>query len=677
MWYTKLENESMGDNRMLDLEQARQCVQELRTVIEKNNRLYYDQDAPELEDFEYDALTRELKELEAAYPELITPASPTQHVGGTPSGRFAKVTHTVKMESLLDAFSYDELQDFDRRVQEAGVEPEYVVEIKIDGLSCSLEYENGELVRASTRGDGVVGEDVTANVRAIKKIPKHLKNAPAFLEVRGEVYMPHEAFQHLCAEQELQGTAPFKNPRNAAAGSLRQKDPKITGSRGLSIFVFNVQQIRGKELTTHAESLDYLKSLGLPVSPRYHIVHNIEDAIAEIEQIGQNRSKLDFDMDGAVIKVNRFAQRDLMGSTNKFPRWAIAFKYPPEVKETTLRSIEVAVGRTGVLTPTACFDPIFLAGTTVARATLHNEDFIHQFGLRIGDTIQVRKAGDIIPEVIGVTHHAEDADPYEMPTVCPSCGAPVVHLEDESALRCINPECPAQALRNLIHFASRDAMDIDGLGTAVATQLVEKGLVHSVADLYILTQEQLLTLDKFKEKSADNLHKAIERSKENNLDKLLFGFGIRNIGDKAAALLAEHFGTLEAIREAGVEAISEIDGFGGVMAQSIVEFFAKDGTADVVHRLADAGVNMKWKGEPTGDKLAGKTLVVTGTLETLSRSEAEALIVRNGGKASGSVSKKTSYVVAGAAAGSKLTKAQSLGVPVLTEEEFLAMLRDE
>ena len=662
---------------MLDLEQARQRVQELRTVIEKNNRLYYDQDAPELEDFEYDALTRELKELEAAYPELITPASPTQHVGGTPSGRFQKVTHAVKMESLLDAFSYDELRDFDRRVRDAGIEPEYVVEIKIDGLSCSLEYENGELVRASTRGDGVVGEDVTANVRAIKKIPKHLKNAPAFLEVRGEVYMPHEAFQHLCAEQELQGTAPFKNPRNAAAGSLRQKDPKITGSRGLSIFVFNVQQIRGKELTTHAESLDYLKSLGLPVSPRYHIVHNMEDAIAEIEQIGQNRSKLDFDMDGAVIKVNRFAQRDLMGSTNKFPRWAIAFKYPPEVKETTLRSIEVAVGRTGVLTPTACFDPIFLAGTTVARATLHNEDFIHQFGLRIGDTIQVRKAGDIIPEVIGVTQHAEDADPYEMPTVCPSCGAPVVHLEDESALRCINPECPAQALRNLIHFASRDAMDIDGLGTAVATQLVEKGLVHSVADLYVLTQEQLLTLDKFKEKSADNLHKAIEHSKENNLDKLLFGFGIRNIGDKAAALLAEHFGTLEAIREAGVEAISEIDGFGGVMAQSIVEFFAKDGTADVVHRLADAGVNMKWKGEPKGDKLAGKTLVVTGTLETLSRSEAEALIVRNGGKASGSVSKKTSYVVAGAAAGSKLTKAQSLGVPVLTEEEFLAMLRDE
>lgn len=658
----------------MELEQARNRIEELRAVIEKNNRLYYDQDAPELEDYEYDALAQELKRLEAQFPELVTPTSPTQHVGGTPSGRFAKVTHAVKMESLLDAFSYEELRDFDRRVKESDVTPEYVVEIKIDGLSCSLEYENGELVRASTRGDGVVGEDVTANVRAIRTIPKKLKNAPEFLEVRGEVYMPHEVFQKLCAEQELQGATPFKNPRNAAAGSLRQKDAKITGSRGLSIFIFNVQQIRGHELTTHAESLDYLKSLGLPVSPRYHIVHDIEDAIAEIEQIGQNRSKLDFDMDGAVIKVNRFAERELMGSTNKFPRWAIAFKYPPEVKETTLRSIEIAVGRTGVLTPTACFDPVFLAGTTVSRATLHNEDFIKQFGLCIGDTIQVRKAGDIIPEVIGVARHAEDAAPYRMPELCPSCGAPVVHLEDEAALRCVNPECPAQSLRNIIHFASRDAMDIDGLGVAVATQLVEKGLVRSAADLYHLTMEELLTLEKFKEKSAANLLSAIENSKQNNLDKLLFGFGIRNIGDKAATLLAEHFGSLQAIREATIEQINEIDGFGGVMAQSVVEFFAKDGTTDLVHHLADAGVNMQWKGEPKGDKLAGKTLVVTGTLETLSRSEAEALIVKNGGKASGSVSKKTAYVVAGAAAGSKLTKAQALGIPVLTEAEFLAMI---
>lgn len=658
----------------MELEQAQKRVEELRAVIEKNNRLYYDQDAPELEDYQYDALTRELRELEAAFPQLVSETSPTQHVGGTASSRFAKVTHAVKMESLLDAFSYEELRDFDRRVRDAGIQPEYVVEIKIDGLSCSLEYENGTLVRASTRGDGLVGEDVTANVMAIRRVPKQLKDAPEYLEVRGEVYMPHQAFQKLCAEQELQGAAPFKNPRNAAAGSLRQKDAKVTAGRGLSIFVFNVQQIRGKTLSSHAESLDYLKSLGLPVSPRYHVVRDIEDAIQEIEQIGQNRAKLDFDMDGAVIKVNAFDQRGLLGSTNKFPRWAIAFKYPPEVKETTLRSIEVAVGRTGVLTPTACFDPIFLAGTTVGRATLHNEDFIRQLGLCIGDTIQVRKAGDIIPEVIAVTAHAQDAQPYQMPAVCPSCGAPVVHLEDEAALRCVNPECPAQALRNIIHFASRDAMDIDGLGTAVATQLVSKGMVHSAADLYTLTLEQLLTLDKFKEKSATNLLQAIQHSKQNNLDKLLFGFGIRNIGDKAAALLAEHFGSIQAIREATAEQIGEIDGFGGVMAQSVLEFFAKEGTADLVHRLADCGVNMQWKGEPKGDKLAGKTLVVTGTLETLSRSEAEALIVKNGGKASGSVSKKTSYVVAGAAAGSKLTKAQALGVPVLTEQEFLAML---
>ncbi len=658
----------------MELEQAQKRVEELRAVIEKNNRLYYDQDAPELEDYQYDALTRELRELEAAFPQLVSETSPTQHVGGTASSRFAKVTHAVKMESLLDAFSYEELRDFDRRVRDAGIQPEYVVEIKIDGLSCSLEYENGTLVRASTRGDGLVGEDVTANVMAIRRVPKQLKDAPEYLEVRGEVYMPHQAFQKLCAEQELQGAAPFKNPRNAAAGSLRQKDAKVTAGRGLSIFVFNVQQIRGKTLSSHAESLDYLKSLGLPVSPRYHVVRDIEDAIQEIEQIGQNRAKLDFDMDGAVIKVNAFDQRGLLGSTNKFPRWAIAFKYPPEVKETTLRSIEVAVGRTGVLTPTACFDPIFLAGTTVGRATLHNEDFIRQLGLCIGDTIQVRKAGDIIPEVIAVTAHAQDAQLYQMPAVCPSCGAPVVHLEDEAALRCVNPECPAQALRNIIHFASRDAMDIDGLGTAVATQLVSKGMVHSAADLYTLTLEQLLTLDKFKEKSATNLLQAIQHSKQNNLDKLLFGFGIRNIGDKAAALLAEHFGSMQAIREATAEQIGEIDGFGGVMAQSVLEFFAKEGTADLVHRLADCGVNMQWKGEPKGDKLAGKTLVVTGTLETLSRSDAEALIVKNGGKASGSVSKKTSYVVAGAAAGSKLTKAQALGVPVLTEQEFLAML---
>ena len=488
--------------------------------------------------------------------------------------------------------------------------------------------------------------------------------------------MPRASFEALNAEQEKLGKPLFANPRNAAAGSLRQLDPGIAAKRRLDILVFNLQLAEGAEFQTHSETLDYLRSLKFKVIP-YTLCRDMEKAEQLIAELGETRYDLPYDIDGAVMKLNSLAGRARLGSTAKFPRWAAAFKYPPEVKETTLRSIEVAVGRTGVLTPTACFDPVFLAGTTVARATLHNEDFIRQFGLCIGDTIQVRKAGDIIPEVIGVVHHPEDAAPYQMPEVCPSCGAPVVHLEDEAALRCVNPECPAQSLRNIIHFASRDAMDIDGLGTAVATQLVDKGLVHSAADLYDLTLEQLLTLEKFKEKSATNLLHAIENSKQNNLDKLLFGFGIRNIGDKAAALLAEHFGTLEAIREADIKTISEIDGFGGVMGQSVVEFFAKDGTTDLVHRLADVGVNMTWKGEPKGDKLAGKTLVVTGTLESLSRNEAEALIVKNGGKASGSVSKKTAYVVAGAAAGSKLTKAQTLGVPVLTEAEFLAMLRDE
>ena len=480
-----------------------------------------------------------------------------------------------------------------------------------------------------------------------------------------------KAFQ---AEQELEDKTPFKNPRNAAAGSLRQKDAKITAARGLSIFVFNLQQVEGKTFTTHSETLDYIKSLGFPVSPRYNVYTNIEDAIAEIQRIGEARGTLDFDMDGAVIKVNDLTARQALGSTNKFPRWAIAFKYPPEVKESTVRDIEVTVGRTGVLTPTAVFDPIFLAGTSVSRANLHNEDIIEAMDVRIGDTIQVRKAGDIIPEVIGVARHGENSVPYHMPRVCPSCGAPVVHLQDEAALRCVNPECPAQSLRNLIHFASRTAMAIDGLGEAIAQQLIDRQLVHSVADLYDLTKDQLLTLDKFKAKSAENLLKAIASSKQNNLDKLVFGLGIRNIGDKAAALLAEHFGSMDALRNAAAEDISSIDGFGGVMAQSVVEFFAKDGTADLLHRLADAGVNMQWHGEKKGTALAGMTIVVTGTLPTLSRQEAEAMIVQNGGKASGSVSKKTAYVLAGAAAGSKLTKAQTLGIPVIDEAEFLRMV---
>ena len=652
----------------MELEQAKQRAEELRRVIERNNRLYYMENAPELEDFEYDALTRELKAIEAEYPQLVTPSSPTQHVNEAASSKFSKVAHTVKMESLQDAFSFEELREFDARVREAGVEPQYVVEEKIDGLSVSLEYQDGRFVRGSTRGDGLVGEDVTENLATIRAIPKTLPpGAPEFLEVRGEVYMPHDAFFALKEEQELQDKVPFKNPRNAAAGSLRQKDAKITAARGLSIFVFNLQQVRGRSFARHSETLDFIKQMGFPVSPRYRVFTSIEDALKEIEAIGQMRGMLAYDIDGAVIKVDDLAAREALGSTNKFPRWAIAFKYPPEVKETVVREVEVSVGRTGVLTPTAVFDPVFLAGTSVSRASLHNEDIIRSLDLRIGDTIRVRKAGDIIPEVIGVARHGDGTEPYRMPDTCPSCGAPVVHLQDEAALRCVNPECPAQSLRNLIHFASRNAMAIDGLGEAVAVHLTERGFVHTVADLYSLTKEQLLQLDKFKDKSAQNLLNAIEASKQNNLDKLVFGLGIRNIGDKAAAQLAEHFGAMQALAAANGEEIAAIDGIGAVMAQSVTEFFARSGTADLLARLQAAGVNMEWHGEKKGTALAGMTLVVTGTLPHLSRQEAEALIVQNGGKASGSVSKKTAYVVAGEAAGSKLTKAQTLGIPILDE----------
>ncbi len=659
----------------MEIAQAKKRYAELKDKIEYHNHLYYDMDSPELDDYEYDALTRELKAIEVEYPELVTQASPTQHVGGTASGRFEKVTHEVKMESLQDVFSIDEVRDFDARLREAGVTPNYVVEAKIDGLSISLEYRNGVFERGSTRGDGIVGEDVTENLRTIPDIPKQLpEGAPEFLEVRGEVYMPHDAFLKLVEEQELNEKQPFKNPRNAAAGSLRQKDSSVTAGRGLSLFVFNLQRIEGKALTGHKESLDYIESLGFPVSPRRKRFTDIEDVVKEIEKIGEVRGTLPYDIDGAVVKVDDFAQRNALGSTNKFPRWAVAFKYPPEEKESKLVAIDVTVGRTGVLTPTAVFEPVLLAGTTVSRAILHNEDFIRQLGVGIGDTIRVRKAGDIIPEVVAVTKHAEDSQVFRMPEVCPSCGAPVSRLEDEAALRCTNPECPAQTLRNIIHFAARGAMDIDGFGPAVASQLVERGFVRTVADIYDLTAPQLLELEKFKEKSAQNLLSAIETSKQNGLDKLLFALGIRNIGSKAAALLAEHFGTMEAVQAAKEDEINAIDGFGGVMTESVLDFFAKEGTQDLIGRLRASGVKMEYDGPRKTDYLAGKTIVVTGTLPTLSRTEAEALITQNGGKATGSVSKKTSCVLAGEAAGSKLTKAQTLGIPVIDEAEFLEMI---
>ena len=657
------------------LEDVKQEYEALVKQVKYHNHLYYDKDAPELSDYEYDALTRRLKQLEQQFPELISEDSPTQKVGGAVSTKFDKVQHAVRMESLQDVFDMDEVRDFDRRVREAGLQPSYVVECKIDGLSVSLEYQDGIFARGSTRGDGDVGEDVTENLATITAIPKKLSNAPRFLEVRGEVYMPRDAFERLAKEQEESGRQVFKNPRNAAAGSLRQKDAAITAARGLSIFVFNVQQVEGHTLTGHQESLDYLKEMGFPVSPRYSRFENVEDVLREIEAIGTLRGTLPYDIDGAVVKVDDFEQRRRLGSTAKYPRWAVAFKYPPEEKDTVLKEIEVSVGRTGVLTPTAVFEPILLAGTTVSRAILHNEDFIREMDIRIGDTIRVRKAGDIIPEVVCVVRHEENAQPFVMPSHCPSCGAPVSREEDEAALRCVNPECPAQALRNLIHFASRAAMDIEGLGQAVAAQLVEKGYVQSAADLYTLSFEQLLTLDKFKEKSAQNLLDAIEASKKNNLDKLLFGLGIRNIGAKAAAQLAQRFKSMQALRQASQEELEEIDGFGGVMVQSVLDFFAKDGTKDLLTRLEEAGVNMLYEGEEKGDRLAGMTFVVTGTLAGMSRTQAEEMITQNGGKASSSVSKKTSYVLAGEAAGSKLTKAQALGIPVINEEEFLKMLQ--
>ncbi len=661
----------------MDFETAKKRAELLRREIQRANHLYYDEDRPDISDYDYDAMMRELSEIEAEFPKLASVTSPTQEVGGTPSGRFAKVTHAVKMESLQDAFSEDELREFDTRVREEFPDVQYVVEVKIDGLSVSLSYENGRFAAGSTRGDGVVGEDVTANLATIRDLPKQLPNPPEFLEVRGEVYMPKEAFEAFFTQQQDEDKPLPKNPRNAAAGSLRQKDAAVTATRGLSLFVFNVQQIRGKELAGHKESLDYLKSLGFPVSPRYNLYNNINDAIEEIHNIGRLRGSLSFDIDGAVIKVDSFSQRRTLGSTSKYPRWAIAFKYPPEEKDSTLLAIDVTVGRTGVLTPTAVFQPILLAGSTVARAALHNEDYIREKDIRIGDTIRVSKAGDVIPEVLAVVEHAPGAVPFQMPRHCPSCGEAVTRLPDEAALRCQNPECPAQALRNLQHFASRAAMDIDGMGEAVCTQLYEKGYVKNAADIYALTEAQLLTLDKFKEKSAENLLRGIAVSKERNLDKLVFALGIRNIGERAAALLAEHFGSMDAIAAAGEEEIAAIEGFGNVMAKSVLDFFSKAGTADLLQRLTVAGVNMTYTGTRKGTSLAGLTIVVTGTLPGLSRDEAEALIMQNGGKAAGSVSKKTSYVLAGEAAGSKLTKAHELGVPVLDETAFLQMIQGE
>lgn len=659
---------------MTDKEQSAKRAQELRDKLNYYSRKYYVDDDPEIEDYEYDMLQRELKAIEDKYPDLVTPDSPTVRVGGSAENLFSKVEHRVRMESLQDAFSFAEIEEFDRRVRDTERDIHYVVEPKIDGLSVSLEYTNGVLTRGSTRGDGDVGEDVTANLRTVRSIPLKIKTPLPFLEVRGEVYMPKSVFASLVTRQELDGEKPFKNPRNAAAGSLRQKDSKVTAGRGLDIFVFNVQQIEGAELSSHKQSLDFLREQGFHTIPFYTRFDNITDVISELKRIGEIRSGLEYDIDGAVIKVDDFARRERLGSTSKFPKWAVAFKYPPEEKTTKLVDIEIGVGRTGVLTPTAVFEPVLLAGSTVSRATLHNQDFITEKDIRIGDEVAVRKAGDIIPEVVRVVSHAENSVPYILPSICPSCSAPVIREEGEAAVRCVNPECPAQLLRNVIHFCSRDAMDIEGLGDALVEKFIAENLISNVADIYDITAGEIMMLEGHQEKSAKNLVEAIGRSKKNDLSRLLFALGIRHIGQKAAKLLSEYFGDIDSIIAASEEEIAEIDGFGGIMAKSAAEFFSMTQTADLIERLKAAGVNMKsLKGKSDDQRFAGLTFVLTGTLPTLSRKEATEIIENLGGKASSSVSKKTSYVVAGEEAGSKLQKATDLGIPVITQDDLLKM----
>lgn len=650
-------------------------AEKLRKDLNYYSYRYYVDNENDIDDYEYDMMMRELKSIEEEYPELITPDSPTRRVGGEATNMFESVAHTVKMESLQDAFSFDEIRDFDRRVKDAVTNATYVVEPKIDGLSVSLEYRDGVFVRGSTRGDGSVGEDITANLRTVRAIPLRLKTDLPFIEVRGEVYMPHSIFHKLVEEQELNEEKPFKNPRNAAAGSLRQKNPKITAKRKLDIFVFNVQQIDGHSLSNHKQSLDYLKELGFKTIPFYTEFKNIDGAIDELKRIADIRYTLPFDIDGAVIKINDFEKRRILGSTAKFPKWAIAFKYPPEEKETKLLSIEVNVGRTGVLTPTAVFSPVLIAGSTVSRATLHNEDFIKEKGICIGDTIIIRKAGDVIPEVVSVKEHIPDAVPYRMPEICPSCGAKAVREDGEAAIRCNNPDCPAQLLRMLIHFCSRDAMDIEGLGDALLNKLVEQNMIKTAADIYSLDFGKIAEMDKMGKKSAGNLKKAIEKSKENDLSKLVFALGIRHVGAKAAKLLSDNFRDIDSIMNSSAEDISKIDGFGLVMAQSVVDFMSMPQSQKLIADLKAAGVNMKAEDTHIDNRFSGKTFVLTGALTKYTRSEASRIIENYGGKASSSVSKKTDYVLAGEAAGSKLAKATELGIKIINEDEFAEMIQ--
>lgn len=659
----------------MDINEAREKINKLVETLNYHSRKYYVEDNPEITDYDYDMMQQELKALEEQYPELIRIDSPTQRVGGEPISIFEKVEHRVQMASLQDVFNYEQVESFINKTKTVNPDTEFCVEPKIDGLSVSLEYENGVFTRGSTRGDGFVGEDVTANLKTIMSIPMKLNEPVPFLEVRGEVYMPRSVFEALVSEQELNGEQPFKNPRNAAAGSLRQKDSKIAAKRKLDIFCFNVQQIQGVELNSHKESLDYLKGQGFKVIPEYEKVSNFEAVKNKIVNIGEKRFSLSYDIDGVVIKVDDFAEREQMGATAKTPKWAVAYKFPPEEKETKLLDIEVNVGRTGAVTPVAVFEPILLAGTSVSRATLHNQDFIDEKNISIGDIIKVRKAGDIIPEVLSVSKSCGDSNSFKLPKVCPDCGTELIREADESVIRCPNVNCPAQIYRSIVHFASKGAMNIDGLGPAIVDTLIDNGLIHSVADLYTLNVNDLLMLDNFKEKSVNNLLTSIEKSKSNSLDRLIFGLGIRNIGSASAKLLCDRFGSLDNIICATAEEIAEIDGFGEIMAESVANAFKEPHRLEIINRLKSYGVNVFYKKVQKDNRFEGKTFVLTGTLPTLKRSEAKEIIESFGGKASGSVSKKTDYVLAGEDAGSKLTKAEGLGIKIISEDEFLDMTK--
>ena len=656
---------------------AKREIEALRAEILEHNRHYYDEDAPVISDFEYDALMRRLEELEAAHPEFYDPNSPSQRVGGTARSSFAPVHHEVPLESLTDVFSFEELSAFDERMAAALPEGRlYCVEPKIDGLSMSLEYENGVFVRGATRGDGVTGEDVTENLRTVRSLPRQLRgDFPARLIVRGEVYMSHAVFNELNEKRAERGEQLLANPRNAAAGSMRQQDPKVAAARKLDIIVFNVQRAEGREFASHIESLDALESHGFDVVP-HTLCRTMDECRARIEAIGYGRDAFPYSIDGAVIKIDSLAQRAQLGSTAKAPRWAVAYKYPPEVKESVVRGIAVQVGRTGVLTPKAVIEPVRLAGTTVTNATLHNQDFIDKLDVRIGDTVLVRKAGEIIPEVLEVVKGKRPAGtvPFRLPDKCPECGSPIVRDEDGVAMRCTGAECPAQRLRNIVHFASREAMDIEGLGTAVAESLIAAGLLTSPAGIYYLRAEDVANLDRMGKKSAENLMNAIEKSKSAGLARLLCAFGIRQVGSKAGKVLAQHFGTLDELMAAGEEELQSIPDIGAVTALFIREWFSLEQSQHQIRLLREAGVSFESTETVTDERFRGMTFVLTGTLPTLTRDEAAALIEARGGRTSGSVSKKTSVVLAGENAGSKLTKAQELGIRIIDEDEFRAML---